>query len=91
MIAPIDAILWIPAIAVPLLAFISSYRLGAALNVLASGATFAVGVTLLFAERVRTDILIIDDFNIYLVTLTSFVGFTSQRALEKAIGEAEGG
>jgi hydrogenase-4 component F len=76
-LAPIDAILLIPAVAVPLLALIANYRLGAALNVLASGLTFAAGASLLFAERVRTDILIIDDFNIYLVTLTTFIGFTT--------------
>ena len=32
---------------------------------------------LLTGERVRGDIFIIDDFNIYLVTLTTFVGFTT--------------
>src|SRR4029077_12417013 len=38
---------------------------------------FAAGVGLLFAPRIRTDVLIIDDFNIYLVTLTTFVAFTT--------------
>ena len=32
---------------------------------------------LLTGERVRSDIFIVDDFNIYLVTLTTFVGFTT--------------
>jgi hydrogenase-4 component F len=77
VIAPLDLVLWVPAVAVVALAFVANYRLGAALNVLASGVTFVAGVSLLFAERVRTDILIIDDFNIYLVTLTTFVGFTA--------------
>jgi hydrogenase-4 component F len=77
VIAPVDALLWIPVVAVPLLALIADYRIGAALNVLASGLTFAAGVSLLFAERVRSDVLIIDDFNIYLVTLTTFVAFTT--------------
>jgi hydrogenase-4 component F len=76
-IAPLDVVLWVPPVAVVALAFVANYRLGAALNVLASGVTFVAGVSLLFAERVRTDILIIDDFNIYLVTLTTFVGFTA--------------
>src|SRR5262249_58709333 len=53
------------------------YRAGAAINVIASGLTFAAGVSLLFAERVRSDILIIDDFNIFLVTVTTFVAFTT--------------
>ena len=61
----------------PLLALVPNYRLGAALNVLASGLTFVAGVSLLFADRVRSDILIIDDFNIYLVTITTFVAFTT--------------
>ena len=76
-IAPLHPILLIPAIAVVVLAFVPNYRLGAAINVLAAGATFAVSVVLLIGERVRGDIFIIDDFNIYLVTLTTFVGFTT--------------
>jgi hydrogenase-4 component F len=76
-ITPLDAVLWIPAVAVVVLAFVPSYRLGAALNVLASALTFAAGLSLLVAERARTDILIIDDFNIYLVALTTFIGFTT--------------
>jgi hydrogenase-4 component F len=74
---PVDAILWIPAIAIPILALVPNYRAGAAINVAASGLTFAAGVSLLFAERLRTDILIIDDFNIFLVTITTFVAFTT--------------
>jgi hydrogenase-4 component F len=77
LITPLHALLWIPVVAVPILALVRNYRLGAALNVLASGFTLTAGISLLFAERVRTDILIIDDFNIYLVTLTAFVGFTT--------------
>jgi hydrogenase-4 component F len=77
VIAPLNVILWIPAVAVPLLALIPNYRIGAVLNVVASGLTFAAGVSLLFAERVRSDILIIDDFNIFFVTVTTFVAFTT--------------
>jgi hydrogenase-4 component F len=76
-IAPVDAILWIPAVAVAVLAFVPNYRLGAALNVIAAGLTFGAGVLLLFADRVRTDFVIVDDFNIYLVALTTFVAFTT--------------
>jgi hydrogenase-4 component F len=46
-------------------------------NVLASGLTMLAGISLLFSVRVRDDLLIVDDFNIYLVTLTTFVGFTT--------------
>jgi hydrogenase-4 component F len=75
--APLDALLWIPAIAIPLLALVPNFRVGAALNVVASGLTFAAAVSLLFAQRTRSDILIVDDFNIFLVTITSFVAFTT--------------
>ena len=77
MITPAEIVVWVPAIAMVLLAFITNYRIGAAINVIASGASFAAGVALLFVERVRTEILIIDDFNIYLVILTTFIGFTT--------------
>jgi hydrogenase-4 component F len=77
VISPLDAILWIPAIAVPVLALVPNYRLGAVLNVIASGLTFAAGVSLLFAARARNDILIVDDFNVFLVTITTFVAFTT--------------
>ena len=83
---PLDALLWIPAIAVPLLALIPNYRLGAALNIIASGLTFVAGVSLLFAPRIRSDILIIDDFNIFLVTITTFVAFTTSMFSASYIG-----
>jgi len=74
---PVEIILWVPATAMVVLVFIGNYRLGAAINVIASGVTFVAGAALLFADRVRTDIFIIDDFNIYLVILTTFIGFTT--------------
>ncbi len=76
-LTPLDLVLLIPAFAVVVLAFVPHYRLGAVINVLAAGATFAVSVILLTGERVRGNIFIVDDFNIYLVTLTTFVGFTT--------------
>ena len=77
MISSLDLVLMAPAIAIPVLALISNYRLGAALNVLASAITMVAGISLLFAPRARTDLFVVDDFNIYLVTLTTFVGFTT--------------
>src|SRR5215470_5061288 len=76
MTLPLQIVLITPGVAVVLLAFIPNYKVGAAINVLASGVAFAAGVGLLFVPRIRTDVLIIDDFNIYLVTLTTFVAFT---------------
>jgi hydrogenase-4 component F len=77
MIAPVYAVLLVPFLAALLLALVANYRWGAAINIVACGLTFAAGVSLLFADRVRTDVLLIDDFNIYLVTLTTFIGFTT--------------
>jgi len=77
VISSLDLVLMAPAIAIPVLALISNYRLGAALNVLASAITMVAGISLLFAPRARTDLFVVDDFNIYLVTLTTFVGFTT--------------
>jgi hydrogenase-4 component F len=77
MIAPVYAVLLIPFVAALVLALVTDYRWGAAINIVACGLTFAAGVSLLFVDRVRTDVLLIDDFNIYLVTLTTFIGFTT--------------
>jgi len=73
----VDVLLITPAIAIPILALVSNYRLGAALNVIASGLSFAAGVALLFTPRIRSELIIVDDFNIYLITLTTLVGFTT--------------
>ncbi len=77
MIGPAELLLIIPAIAVPVLALVSSYRLGAALNVIACGLVLAAAIALLFTTHPRGDIIIIDDFNIFLLILTAFVGFTT--------------
>ncbi len=77
MIGPAEAVLVIPAVAVPVLAAVSSYRLGAALNILACALTLGAAAALLFTDHPRGDLLIIDDFNIFLVILTTFVGFTT--------------
>src|SRR5215831_9916118 len=77
MIGPVEAILVIPAVAIPILALVSDYRLGAALNILASALTLSAAVALLFTAHPRSDLIIIDDFNIFLIILTTFVGFTT--------------
>ncbi|MBI3436193.1 MAG: hydrogenase 4 subunit F [Proteobacteria bacterium] len=76
-LTPLNAVLLVPALAIPVLALVGNYRAGAIINVIACALTLAAGLSLLFAPRLRTDLLIIDDFNIYLVTLTTFVGFTT--------------
>jgi hydrogenase-4 component F len=77
MISPVEATLIIPAIAIPILALVSGYRLGAALNILACALTLGAATALLFTEHPRSDLIIIDDFNIFLLVLTTFVGFTT--------------
>jgi hydrogenase-4 component F len=77
MTFPLYATLLVPALAALLLALIADYRWGALINIVASGLTFTAGVSLLLVPRVRTDVLLIDDFNIYLITLTTFIGFTT--------------
>jgi hydrogenase-4 component F len=77
VIGPVEAILVIPAIAIPVLALISNYRLGATLNVLACAMTFIAALSLLFTEHPRSDLIMIDDFNIFFIVLTTFVGFTT--------------
>jgi hydrogenase-4 component F len=77
MTGPVEVILAVPAIAIVVLALISSYRVGAALNIVACAVTFGAAIALLFTGHPRSDLIIIDDFNIFLVILTTFVGFTT--------------
>jgi hydrogenase-4 component F len=77
VISPVEAILVVPAIAVPVLALVSDYRLGAGINMLATASSLLAAVLLLFAAHPRGDLIIVDDFNIFLIVLTSFVGFTT--------------
>ncbi|MBL8668169.1 MAG: hydrogenase 4 subunit F [Rhodospirillales bacterium] len=71
------SILVIPAVAAALLAVISSYRLGAVLNVLATALTLAVSSLLIFARPAPSLYLHVDDFNIFLIILNTFVAFTT--------------
>jgi hydrogenase-4 component F len=73
----LHAIFAIPAVAVFLLVLIPNYRLGTAVNIFACAASFLAALSLLFVERIRTDIVLVDDFNIYLIVLTTFVAFTT--------------
>jgi hydrogenase-4 component F len=77
VISPVEAILVVPAIAVPVLALVSDYRLGAGINMLATATTLVAAILLLFVEHPRGNLIIVDDFNIFLIVLASFVGFTT--------------
>jgi hydrogenase-4 component F len=71
-------VLLIPAIGVVVLALVPGYHAGAKLNVLATFLTFACALLLLVGTRPAPGpFLIVDDFNVYLIVLNTFVGFTT--------------
>ena len=71
-------VLLIPAIGVVVLALVPGYHAGARLNVLAAFLTFVCSVLLLVGARPAPgEFLIVDDFNVYLIVLNTFVGFTT--------------
>ncbi|KAF0139199.1 MAG: hyfF [Rhodospirillaceae bacterium] len=70
-------VLGLPAAAALLLSFVPSYRTGAMANVGISLATFGASIGLFFTRPQANLLFFIDDFNIYLVVLTAFVGFTT--------------
>jgi hydrogenase-4 component F len=74
---PLLALLGIPLGAAVILAVVPSYRLAARINVAASFLTFLAGLALFDARPAPSLFLFVDDFNIYLVALTAFVGFTT--------------
>ena len=71
------AVLIIPAVAAALLAMVSSYRLGAALNIVATGLTLLAASVLVVARPTPSLYLSVDDFNIFLIILNTFVAFTT--------------
>jgi hydrogenase-4 component F len=71
-------ILGIPLVSAALLAIIANHRLGGWINAGASLATLLASLLLLAFETPEpSHFAFIDDFNIYLVILTSFVAFTA--------------
>ncbi|MSP87855.1 MAG: hydrogenase 4 subunit F [Alphaproteobacteria bacterium] len=74
---PIAVILGLPLIAAAALATMPSHRMSSRVNVLAAFATLMACLQLFWHRPEPTDLLFIDDFNVYLVMLTAFVGFTS--------------
>ena len=71
------AVLIIPVVAAAALGFVASYRLGAAINVLATALTQIAAWALVFARPAPSMYLQVDDFNIFLVILNTFVAFTT--------------
>lgn len=73
----VTAILLIPAVAAVVLAVIASYRVGAMVNVVATALTLACASVLVVARPAPSLYLNVDDFNIFLVILNTFVAFTT--------------
>jgi hydrogenase-4 component F len=71
------AVLGAPAAAAAVLALLPRYRLGARLNVVACLVTLVAAILLFQWRPVPTLYLQVDDFNIYLIVLNTFVGFTT--------------
>ncbi|SEH46783.1 hydrogenase 4 subunit F [Magnetospirillum fulvum] len=75
-----NPLLWILALplgAAGFLAVIRDWRVASWVNVAASALTFAASLVLLRVRPVPTKLFFIDDFNVYLVVLTAFVGLTT--------------
>src|SRR5260221_9552977 len=74
---PVHAVLGIPLVPALLLVFVPRHRLAARINVPGSFLTFLDGLSLFRYEVASSELVFIDDFNIYLVVLTTFVAFTT--------------
>ncbi|MDO8605918.1 MAG: hydrogenase 4 subunit F [Phaeospirillum sp.] len=74
---PLLWILGVPLGSAGFLAVLKEWRVATWVNVGASGITFASSLLLLERRPEPTRLLFIDDFNIYLVVLTSFIGLTT--------------
>ncbi|MFO1067407.1 MAG: hydrogenase 4 subunit F [Geminicoccaceae bacterium] len=71
------AVIGAPAVAIVALAVIRSYRLSARLNILATLVAWIGALVLLTARPAPGDFILVDDFNVYLIALNTFVGFTT--------------
>ena len=70
-------VLGVPALAVVLLVLVPGYHLQARLNVLAALLSFLSAVVFLTSRPAPGPYILVDDFNVYLIVLNSFVGFTT--------------
>ena len=76
-VAGVFGVLIIPVVAIIILALLPGYRLASYVNVAASFGTFLAGMSLFWSPPFANDIFLIDNFNIYLIALNTFVGFTT--------------
>jgi hydrogenase-4 component F len=88
----VAAVLGVPAVSAALLAVIPGYVVSARLNILGCCLGFAAALSLLWARPEPNNLLLVDDFNVYLVILNTFVGFTTSIFSASYIGhELENG
>jgi hydrogenase-4 component F len=73
----VAAVLVLPAASAVVLALLPFYRLGARLNMGAAAATFVLSLALIGERPAAGHYLLVDDLNISLIVLTTFVGFTT--------------
>ncbi len=73
----LSAVLVIPVLAAAVLALITSYRVSAVINVLASLATLVVAASLLVWRPADGVFLRVDDLSVVFIVLSAFVGFTT--------------
>ena len=71
------AVVGIPFLSAIVLAFIASYRATSAINVAASGLTFAAALFFLTLPPVVKTYVLLDDLNIFFIILNTLVGFTT--------------
>nr|WP_294503639.1 hydrogenase 4 subunit F [uncultured Rhodopila sp.] len=83
---PVAGILLTPIFAAAILVVLPGYRLGAALNMIASLASLLFALTLLWDRPPTTQYLLVDDLNIVFVLLNCFVGFTTSSFSASYIG-----
>ncbi|WP_114391718.1 hydrogenase 4 subunit F [Oleisolibacter albus] len=70
-------VLLVPALFAGLLLLVKPERLAARLNCVGSALTLAAALSLIVSRPQSGPTLLVDDFNVYLVVLTAFVGFTT--------------
>ena len=88
----VAAILIIPTAAAAVLAMVSAYRLGAIINVAATALTLIAAAVLVTDRPGPSLYLSVDDFNIFLIILNTFVAFTTSLFSASYIGhEIESG
>ncbi len=73
----LDIILTTPVVAIILLLVLPGHGMRAYTNIVACFVAFLAACSLFYIRPVNTPLFLIDEFNIYLVVLNTFIGFTT--------------